>query len=505
MDDVIELGLVIDGGVNVTTGRWIERRNPSVPTEIVGRVAEASALEVGLAVDAADRAFGPWAARAVEDRAALMLAAWERVVPEIEALGLVMTREMGKALPDGRGEIAFSGMVLADLVARAPALCATEVIDNERGRLEIHKEPYGPVAAVTPWNAPIILAMLKVAPALVTGNTMVLKPSPLAPLAVTRVLGLMASGLPDGVLNVVHGGAEAGRALTTDRRIRKIGFTGGIPTGARIAAVAAERIVPVILELGGNDPMIILDDAELDDAAILRAMMATFLTSGQVCMAAKRVYVHRSRIDEFVARYVALAAEHLVVGDPRDERVNLGPVATPEQRDGVNAMLADARARHATVTPLGTIADQATFDAGWFVRPTLVTNIVDSAPIVREEQFGPIIAILPFDDVDEVVSRANSSDVGLGSSVWSADEERAFEVARRLQCGVTFINTHNRTGMSLDAPFGGWRQSGYGREYADAGVSAYLQTHSINLPAAFRPGAVGGSGSAYPGTSEPGQ
>jgi acyl-CoA reductase-like NAD-dependent aldehyde dehydrogenase len=363
--------------------------------------------------------------------------------------------------------------------------------------MEVRRIPYGVVAAVTPWNAPIILSMLKVGPALATGNTIVVKPSPLAPLAVTRVLHAIAGALPDGVLAVVHGDAEAGSALVGHPLVAKIAFTGGLGVGSAIARQAADRVVPTVLELGGNDAAILLEDADLDDLAIERLVQASFITTGQVCMAAKRLYVHRSRVDEVVDRYRTVADRVLVTGDPLADGTTLGPLVTAAARDRVAALVDGARAAGADVVPLGRVADPDLVAGGWYLDPTLVLGADDHAPIVADEQFGPTVPLLAFDDEDDVVARANASEVGLASSVWSADEDRAFALARRLEAGMTFINTHNRSGMALRAPFGGVKRSGYGREYGDAGITEYLQTHTINAPAAFRPGGAGG-GAGYP-------
>lgn len=497
---------------------WIERFDPARPDELVGRVRASTPADVDAAVGAAYAAFPGWAATSFDDRAAALLAAADAVAELVDdrdgdrdddsyrldtpygSTPELLCRELGKVLPDCRGEIAFAAAYLRDAVATTGAVLARrEIADDDLGRMEIVRDPYGVVAAVTPWNAPIILSMLKVAPALATGNTIVVKPSPLAPLAVTRVLSTIARFVPAGALSVVHGDAEVGGALTGHRDVAKVAFTGGLATGRAIARTAAETVKPLVLELGGNDAAILLADADLgDDLAVDRLVQATFITSGQVCMAAKRVYVHRSRFDEVVNRYQEVAARTLVTGDPLDEATTLGPLVTQDARDRVAALVDDAAGRGAEVIPIGRVADADLVARGSFLEPTLVLGASDDDPIVATEQFGPTVPILPFDDEAEVIGRANRSDLGLGASVWSADEDRAFAVARRLETGFTFINTHNRSGMALRAPFGGRKQSGYGREYGTAGVLEYLQSHAINAPAAFRPGGAGG-GAGYPG------
>ncbi len=478
---------------------WIERRDPARPDLVVGRVRAASTAEAEAAVVAGAAAFDDWSRRDEAERAALLEKAAEVVEGLVDEVAPLLCRELGKVLADCRGEVAFAAAYLRRAVEDARGLVgAREVLDDAQGRLEVRRVPHGLVTAITPWNAPVILAMLKVGPALATGNTLLVKPSPLAPLAVDRVLRAIAGVLPDHVLQVVHGDAEVGRVLTGHPAVAKVAFTGGLATGAAIMRNAAATAKPLVLELGGNDAAVLLEDALLDDAAVERLVHASFITSGQVCMAAKRVYVHRSRYDELVDAWRAAADRVLVVGDPMHEATTVGPLVTAEARDRVAALVDGARAT-AEVVEVGRVADPELVERGWFLRPSLVLGAGDADPVVATEQFGPTVPVLPFDDEDEVVARVNDSPLGLASSVWSADEDRAFALARRLEVGVTFVNTHNRSGMSLRAPFGGRKQSGFGREYGVAGVEEYLATHAINLPAPFRPGADSGAGAGYPG------
>jgi acyl-CoA reductase-like NAD-dependent aldehyde dehydrogenase len=477
---------------------WIERENPTHPAEIVGRVPASSPADVDTAVRAADAAQKAWAALSLQDRLARIRGAAAALPEHNDRLGRLMAREVGKPFADARGEIGYSQVLLGYTLDRAPEVVSDVEVDDDAGRMLIRHEPFGVVAAITPWNAPVILTMLKVAPALATGNAVVVKPSPLAPLAVTEFFELLAAGLPAGLLTVVHGGAEAGSALVAHPLVRKIAFTGGNTTAVAIGRTAAEVITPTVMELGGNDPAIFLDDADLGPDAMDRIVVATFATSGQVCMASKRIYVHRSRYDEFVAAFVAAAERVLRTGDPLDDGVTMGPVIDARSRERVDALIASAVQAGGTATPLGTV-DETVFAEGYFVRPTLVTGIEDAHPLVCDEQFGPVVPVSAFDTDDEAVARANAGELGLGASVWSGDEERAFALARRLEAGFTFVNTHNRTGMAPRAPFGGVKKSGFGREYGDEGLKEYLQICVVNAPAAFRTGGSGGSATAYPG------
>ncbi|GGN71588.1 aldehyde dehydrogenase [Actinoplanes lobatus] len=466
----------------------IARENPARTDEIVGVVRETAPEAVDLIVREADADQRGWAARGLPDR----LAALARVAAAIEdatpGLATLLARESGKVVGDCRGELGFAVRYLRWVVEHAPSAYADRVLDDDLGRIVEQRKPYGVVAAVTPWNAPVILAMLKIAPALAAGNAIVVKPSPLAPLTISRVVDLF-----DAPVRVVHGGAETGAALVGHELVRKVAFTGGAAGGRAVATLAGDRLTPSVLELGGNDPAVFLDDAPFTDDAMDRLVMATFATSGQVCMAAKRLYVPSSRLSAFVGAYLAAADRVLVTGDPLADGVTMGPVISGAAQRAALA-LRDS----------GTVHDLGRFDgdpaSGYFVRPALVVEPDPGSPLVVAEQFAPVVPVLGYADEESVLAAANAGELGLGASVWSADEERAFAFARRFEAGFTFVNTHNRTGMSLRAPFGGVKRSGWGREYAHEGLAEYVQTCVIHAPAAFRPGAAvtGGGPSAYP-------
>ncbi|MFB2581459.1 aldehyde dehydrogenase [Herbiconiux sp. P15] len=474
----------------------IRRENPSRPAEIVGEVAVGDARLTTLAIDAAHAAFGPWAAVPVEERTALVRSAIEAASATNPERSRLLARELGKVAVDALGELGFAGAFAGFAAPVAERLSADVVVEDDEGRLVVVQEPFGVIAAITPWNAPVILAALKVVPALMTGNTMVLKPSPLAPLAVTDFLSTVARGLPDGVLNIVNGGADVGETLVSDPRVAKITFTGGLATAQAIAASAARRVTPTVMELGGNDAAIFLRDAEYTESMYTRAVFGAFLTSGQVCMAIKRIFVPRERHDEFVAGFLAAASKVLRVGDPLDPLSTMGPVVSRDHQQRLNALIRSAEAAGGTLHEVGEWSVTADDVDGYWVRPTLVTGLTDEHPLVKDEQFGPVVPVLAYDHEDEVVARANAVDQSLASSVWSTDDEHAYAVARRLDVGFTFLNCANRAGTSLRAPFGGRGLSGHGREFGELGMGEYLQTHSINHPNAIRSGAA--VGNAYP-------
>jgi acyl-CoA reductase-like NAD-dependent aldehyde dehydrogenase len=478
----------------------ITRENPTHPSEVVGEVPETTAQGIDAVVRRADAAQKDWARVPTADRVAAVLAAAATIDDAVlDRVGDLMAREMGKPLPDARGEAAYSTLFLRFCAENAERVLADEIVDDAAGRLVQRKVPFGVVAAITPWNAPIILAMLKVAPAVVSGNAIVVKPSPQAPLAVTEYFETLAKALPDGLLQVIHGDAAAGEALVTHELVRKVAFTGGDIVARHILAAAAKVITPTVMELGGNDAAIFLDDAVLDEAAFDRIALATFMMGGQVCMASKRLYVPRARLDEFVEGFIAACNRVLRIGDPLVAGVTVGPVVSRAAQDRLEKLAVASAEAGGVVHEVGIVDDEAVLAEGYFVRPRVVLGLADEAQLVCEEQFGPLVPIQPYDTVDEVVARVNSIELGLAGSVWSADEAKAFDVASRVESGFVFINTHNRTGMSPRAPFGGMKKSGFGREYGEEGLLEYVQTQSIHAPAAFRPGSgTGGAANAYP-------
>ncbi|MEU7143263.1 aldehyde dehydrogenase family protein [Nocardia sp. NPDC046473] len=471
----------------------IDRENPAHPREVVGTVTSTPPEAIDAVVHAAHRDFHDWSRHPLESRLTALGHAADALDRRKAELATLLARETGKPVTDCRGEIGFAATYLRWVREHGADIFQNRTIDDTHGRLTLSPRPFGVIAAITPWNAPIILSMLKLGPALAAGNAVVLKPSPLAPLTVTAAAELLPA------TTVIHGGPDTVHALVAHPLIRKVAFTGGEQAGRAIAAAAGQSITPVLLELGGNDPAIFLDDFALTPADFERLVLASFATAGQVCMAAKRLYVPETRLAEFVDSYLAAAQRILIVGDPVDEAVTMGPVVTEAAAERVTGLVIDASNRGARIIPL---ADAPTTD-GYFLDPIIALGVPDDAALVREEQFGPAVPILTYRDESEVLTRANDSDLGLAASVWSADEDRAFALATRVEAGFTFINTHNRTGMSLRAPFGGTKNSGFGREYAPEGLLEYIQAAATHAPGAFRAGGTGLPAGAYPGTLTP--
>ncbi|MGG1597294.1 aldehyde dehydrogenase family protein [Paenibacillus naphthalenovorans] len=472
----------IINGEKVETDKQYSRENPTNPNEIVGYGPVNTREEAIEAIEAAAAAFPDWSKTPIEERIARMQRAIAKLKDASPEISKLLSREHGKPLYDAEGELAISLMWMEYACNTAKEVLKDQVQEHENGKTIISKDAIGVVSAITPWNYPLSLSTIKIAPALLAGNTMVLKPSPLAPLAVSKVIEMIAAEFPAGVLNMVHGESDVGVELTSHPKVSKIAFTGGTKTAKAIMKAAADTIKDMTLELGGNDAAIILSDFDVnDERAMRRLVISNFLTAGQICMIAKRIYVHRSIYDKFVEKYIEAANKWIRVGDPFNPDVTVGPVNNAGQVKFVRSLIDDAQNRGAQVIKLGRILDPELFEKGYFLQPTVVLGAGYHDPIVVEEQFGPTVPILPYDDDDQAISLVNDSIYGLTSSVWG-EEEHALRVARRIEAGTTMINTAAVQGLDVRFPFGGVKQSGIGREYGPEGILSYVETHVINIP-----------------------
>ena len=463
--------------------------DPARPRDIVGHAASASLDDSRAAVAAADKAFGEWSRLSAEERAEMLVDALDGLKDGLDQRIELLVRENGKVRMEATIEMAvFEGRsrLAAELAPDVSRVTHYAPETGVTGRKpipytsEVSRLPVGVVTIIVPFNWPLAILAASLPYALVAGNTVIVKPPPTAPLATTLSLIKLASKLPPGVLNVVSGSNEAVAPLIADERVRKVVFTGSTGGGKRIMEMCARNVTNVTLELGGNDPAFLLEDVELNDTAFGRLVAAGFLTTGQVCMAAKRIYVHRSRFDEVVEGMSALL-KNTHLGHGLDQGTTMGPLNSKAQRDYVAKLRQEAEAAGHEVREFGTASDEAESGSGFFLKPSLVLNPDPALDVVAQEQFGPILPILPFDDVEPLIDQVNNEWSGLCSSVWSADVERAAEIGRRLRTGTTWINNANAVTQDDRTPFGGFRMSGLGRELGVEGVLAFTEPHSLTF------------------------
>ncbi len=464
--------------------------------QAVGSVALADTTVADAAVAAAARAFPAWRDMPRAERAGLVLAAVDAAEAVADEIAATVSLEVGKILPEAQGDIRGA---LAMVRAMVQLLADLESDEDRTGRagtgdatlVRLRHVPVGPVAVIGPWNTPIFLAFNGIAPALAAGATLIVKPAVEAPLGLTATLRIIAEQLPPGVVNIVPGrGSVVGQRLAEHPGVRAVSFTGGTDTGRRIAAAGAATIKKIALELGGNDPAIVLGSAEITDSLITELVAGSYAMTGQICFNVKRIYVHRDRYDEFVRKFTD-AVSRIVVGDPFDPTAHIGPLATKDGYENALRLITAARDAGAQVRELGLRADSADWHRGYFIAPTVVTDIPADHELVLDEQFAPIIPIIPFDTDDQAVAEANRTEFGLASSVWSQDLDHAEQVARRIEAGNTFINAH-RLGASVPhVPFGGVKQSGLGRTHLLYSLEHVTDEHAIvgfDDPAAQLPG-----------------
>lgn len=444
--------------------------------EVFARVQAGDASHVDQAVAAARAAFPAWSRTPDTERKRLMHAlgaALEGHMPELMEL---VTKEAGKPLGGLNG--VGSGMEVGGAIAwthvTADLELPVEVIqDNDDARIEVHRKPLGVVGSITPWNWPLMIAIWHVIPALRAGNTVVIKPSGLTPTATIRFVELANAILPPGVLNIVTGESGVGSAIAKHPDINKIVFTGSTPTGKNIMQNAAGNLKRLTLELGGNDAGIVLPD--VDPKAIAPKLFGVgFHNNGQTCACLKRLYVHDSIYEEVCAELARIAKE-TVVGNGLVEGTELGPVQNKAQMDFVQELVEDARAHGARILSGG----KARPGGGFFFEPTVIADAKDGMRVVDEEQFGPVLPVIRYSDIDEVLVRANDNENGLGGSIWSKDRAKAAELALRLECGTAWVNEHGA--VQPDAPFGGVKQSGLGVEFGRYGLEEYTSIQTLKI------------------------
>ncbi|MFE7802099.1 aldehyde dehydrogenase family protein [Nocardia sp. NPDC057440] len=474
--EVLSIGHLI-GRTMTGVDAFEEVRDPGRLDDVVARVAVGTAADVNKAVELAHNAFQSWKKVPPAERAHLLLEAADILAGSADDLSPLLVREHGGVLWEAQTDFALGTGVLQHTASLIDDFFTPKQYDDAESFISIERVPRGVVAAVVPWNMPVVLTMMKLAPALATGNTIVLKPSPFAPAALTLALQRIARQLPEGVVNVVHGDADVGQALTSHPLVRKVGFTGGTATARRVMASAAGTIKNLTLELGGNDPAIVLDDVDID-GALDRMLKGVFTRTGQICFAVKRIYVPRNLYGAFADAFCERVDQY-AVGHGLDENAGFGPLNNKTQFDSVTALIEETKNSAATTVQLGRKLDSAR--NGYYVLPHVVRDAEHSAPISNCEQFGPIIPLIAYDDEEQVVQWANDSEYGLASSVWTTDIDRGLTMARKIEAGSTFINTHAFESLDLRMPFGGVKQSGIGREFGTAGMSEYVEDHAIRV------------------------
>ena len=457
--------------------------NPARPSEVVGHAAAASRDDVDAAMRAAHDAFPAWSSLSMAERAAHLRHVAEHLNADAEetaARARLLTREHGKTLFETNIEVTRLADRLAQVAGFADRLQDDDTVSGKMFDTVVTRKSRGVSLLIVPWNWPLAILGSKLPHALLAGNTVVIKLSEFATLAPAQTIMKIAAMLPPGVVNLITGdGTVIGDDLVTHPLVRQVNFTGSIRIGRHVMQKAAENITPVTLELGGNDPGILLDDAPLSPDFFKKLYISCFLTSGQVCMALKRLYVHRSRYDEVIEGLSAVC-NRMVVGDGLLPDTNMGPVNNAKQLKTVTDMIGQARASGAEVRECGQVPDEALYRRGYFQKPALVFNPDQGLDIVAEEQFGPALPIMPFDTEGEAIRRANDSRYGLCSSVWTEDRDRALSISRQLEAGYTYLNGHGPTAQDFRGPFGGFKDSGFGRNLGYEGVVQFQGYHSIS-------------------------
>ncbi|MBD7957300.1 NAD-dependent succinate-semialdehyde dehydrogenase [Microbacterium sp. Sa4CUA7] len=449
--------------------------------DVVKTIASASVADGMAALDAADAAFPAWAATPARERAEILRRAFDLLQERKEQFALLMTIEMGKPLAEARGEVAYGGEFLRWFSEETAHVQGRYGANPEgTGRMIVTQHPVGPCFLITPWNFPLAMATRKIAPALAAGCTVVVKPAALTPLTTLYFAKLLDdAGVPAGVVNVVttRSSGPLSDAIIADPRLRKLSFTGSTPVGVSLLEKAAKGVLRTSMELGGNAPFVVFDDADLDKA-VDGAIAAKFRNIGQACTAANRFIVHRSVADEFARRVTARVAEFRV-GRGTEEGVVVGPLIDDRAVAKAHALVTDALDRGATLHAGGSVIE----GAGSFYQATVLSDVQAGSEILREEIFGPVLAIVPFDDEDEAVRIANDTEYGLVSYVYTESLARGQRMIERLQTGMMGLNIGVVSNAA--APFGGWKMSGLGREGGAEGIHEYLQTKYTLTPDPF--------------------
>lgn len=450
-------------------GRTLDVVDPAT-AEVFAACACASREEIEDAVTASAAAFPTWSATSLDERRAVLIKMAEAIETNLESIARTLTSEQGKPIGDAQGEVGGAAYFLRYYAGLEIPVEMIE--DSEARRIELHRRPLGVVAAIVPWNFPVLTAVNKVGAALITGNTVVVKPAATTPLATLQVAALWRDIVPAGVVNIVIDKNDLGDVLTSHPLVRKVSFTGSTTTGMKVMASGSNTLKRMTLELGGNDSGIVLDDCD-PDIVSQQLFDSAFTNNGQVCIALKRLYVHDSQYDAICSK-LAEIANATIVGPGSQQGTQLGPVQNRVQFDKLKTLIEETRTAGTIIA-----GGDSPEGPGYFINPTIVRDISDNARLVTDEQFGPVLPVMRFSDLDDVVARANDSSFGLGNSVWSSDSERAGAVAAQLDSGTVWINKHGDIGP--DTPFAGAKMSGVGIEMGMHGLLEFTQAKVINF------------------------
>lgn len=456
--------------------------NPATE-QCIATVPEAQNADIDRAVQAAREAFdhGPWPTMTGSERAKCMRQLSEVLQQDVPGLASIITQEMGCPISFSMAGQTFAPIMVLNYYADLAESYAFE--EDRAGFLnpvKVRQEAVGVVAAITPWNVPLFTAMLKVAPALAAGCSIVLKPSPETPLDAYYLAEAVAkTDIPPGVLNILPADRDVGEYLVRHPGVDKVSFTGSTGAGRKIGAICGEQIKRCTLELGGKSAAIVLDDVDLDEA-IPGLLPGALMNTGQACVAQTRILASRARYND-VVEALAVQVASMKQGDPMDETVEVGPLFAKRQMQRVLDYIAIGRDEGASVATGGKRA--AALDSGWFVEPTVFSNVSNDMRIAQEEIFGPVLVVIPYDNEADAIRIANDSDYGLSGSVWSGDVEHGLDIARKVRTGTYTING---MGMDFRSPFGGYKQSGIGRELGPEGLQAFCEYKTINLPADYQ-------------------
>ena len=465
--------------VEGTDGRWIDVKNPAIG-ELLDRVPAGTAEDVSSAVDAAEAAGGAWAKKTMRERGMVLFRAAQEVREQHKDLARLLTLEQGKPVHESIDEVRGFANIL-EFYAGISAHASGEIIRlGAAGDCMVVREPLGVCGAIIPWNMPVLIMGWKVGPALLAGNTLVLKPASTTPLTSLKLAGILdAAGLIQGVLNIVTGSGESvGEAIVRHPLIRKVSFTGDCTTGNKIRTIASACGKDLTLELGGSDPMIVMDDADIPKA-INGAIRGRFYNAGQTCTAVKRLYVHEKISSEFIQK-LKKRVDALVVGNGLGSKIDIGPMNNAQQRDKISQVVEETREeKEGTILTGGYVLKGTAYEKGYFYRPTLVTDTSPGSRLTTNEIFGPVLPVMTVPDLDTAIREANNTRYGLGASVWTKDLATTKRVFDEVNAGIIWVNRHLT--VPPEVPFGGMNDSGIGRENGQHALDSYTRTKTLFL------------------------